>query len=220
MKGYIVKILILLIILSFSSNYLDSFARKKEKLTVEHSIQTWLIQKLNLKDLVTGYLWLKFQRDSMNQLANYHRLLITLDAITALNSDDFAAWSLKNFMRLDGGLKKDDKEMLARALSDYALAAEINSKNPKFLHDAAQAIFIRLDNKPLALEYAEKCYKLENHSIESERLLAVIYQKLGRIDDSIKIYQEILNDPDARKYEKNIARIKIMALEEKQNNKN
>lgn len=220
MKSSLIKISVLLIVLSISSNYLGSYSRKKEKLSADQSIQTWLIKKLNLKDLVAGYLWLKFNRDSMDQLANYHRLLITLDAITALNSDDFAAWSLKNFMRLDRGLKKDDKEMIARALKDYALAAEINSNNPKFLHDAAQAIFIRLDNKPLALEYAQKCYRLKDHTFESERLLALIYQKMGKFKDSIRIYRGILNNPDAGKFEKNLARLKIVALEEKQKDKN
>ncbi|MGM0598901.1 MAG: hypothetical protein ACQETH_03680 [Candidatus Rifleibacteriota bacterium] len=220
MKCNLLKILILLLILSLSSNYLGSFSRKKETLAAEQSIQTWLIKKLNLKDLVAGYLWLKFDRDSMDQLANYHRLLINLDAITALNPDDFEAWSLKNFMRLDRGIKKDDKEMIARALEDYALAAEINSNNPRFLHDAAQAIFIRLDNKPLALEYAQKCFKLEDHGIETERLLALIYQKMGKIDDSIRIYQNILNNPESEKHERKLAKLKIAALEEKKNNNN
>jgi hypothetical protein len=94
------RIIVALLVLILCAGYLSSFARKKAIGQTNSGIQTWLIKTLNLKELAVGFLWMRFDNDTNFQLANHHRLLITLDAITALKEDEFDAWSLKNFMRL------------------------------------------------------------------------------------------------------------------------
>jgi tetratricopeptide (TPR) repeat protein len=201
--------------MSISSYYLHSFARKSsQNIQKNTGIYTWLIKTLNLKELAVGYLWMSFDNDTIYQLANHHRLLITLDAITSLKEDEFEAWSLKNFMRLDCAVKQDDEEMKARALNDYRLACELNPCQSKFWHDAAQTIYTRLKDPEMALTYARQSVKLPDAKVKSRRLLARIYYELGEEKKALKLYRKILSGAEAEAADKEIADRMVKVIEE------
>ncbi|GAB4276635.1 MAG: hypothetical protein Kow0029_18780 [Candidatus Rifleibacteriota bacterium] len=213
MKSFVLKMIIPVIVMSLCSFYLQSFERKRNVAGQESvSIHTWLIKTLNLRELAAGYLWMQFDNDSINQLANYHRLLITLDALTSIKEDDFDAWSLKNYMRLDRGIRKNDREMINRAIRDYKRAIELNPQDRRFLHDAAQSFYMKLHDLKLARKYAEMCYALPEHEVKTDRLLAKIYTDLKLTDKALKIYNEILQNPAADESDKALAREKIAKL--------
>ncbi len=217
MKKSVVRIIVLLLLMSISSYYLHSFARKTSQNTQKNTgIYTWLIKTLNLKELAVGYLWMSFDNDTIYQLANHHRLLITLDAITSLKEDEFEAWSLKNFMRLDRAVKKGDEEMKARALNDYRLACDLNPDQSKFWHDAAQTIYTRLKDPRMALAYARQSVKLPDVEIKNRRLLARIYYELGEIEKALKLYKMIQSSAEAEVLDKEIADRMIKLIEEQQ----
>lgn len=199
MKAAIARILLLLVVMGLCSGYLSSFARKQSLVANNEglSLSTWLVKTLNVKDLVVGFLWLRFDTDSGFQLANYHRLLLTLDAITAIKEDEFDAWSLKNYMRLDRSIRTKDAEMKERALKDYRLACQLNPDDWHYYHDAAQMIYQRMKEPHLALKYAQKANSLPDHGVKAQRLLAHIYYELDMYDKSAEVYRNILNNPQA-----------------------
>ncbi|MDN5280571.1 MAG: hypothetical protein PWR01_4536 [Clostridiales bacterium] len=215
MRASAARIIVALLVLILCAGYLSSFARKKAIGQTNSGIQTWLIKTLNLKELAVGFLWMRFDNDTNFQLANHHRLLITLDAITALKEDEFDAWSLKNFMRLDRALKQKDDEMRDRVVKDYALACELNPDDHRFFHDAAQAMYNRLNDKVAAFEYAKKSYEFEDHEVRTDRLLALIYSDLGQKQKAIEIYRQIARNPKADAYEKHLAHERIEYLNRK-----
>ncbi len=215
MKSPLLRILIALLIMACCSFYLGSFERKVARKSEEMNLSTWLVRAFNLKDLAVGFLWLRFDTDTVYQLANHHRLLVILDAITSIKEDDFDAWSLKNYMRIDRAIKTNDEEMKKRALKDYQLACELNSNDWRYYHDAAQIIYARLKDLELALDYAEKANGFEDHQVKAERLLAMIYYELERYDRSAKVYQQILQNPAAEASEKKVAQVMLKKIEQK-----
>jgi len=214
-KSPLLKILLAFLIMAGCSLYLGSFERKVARKAEEVNLSTWLVRAFNLKELAVGFLWLRFDTDTVYQLANHHRLLVILDAITSIKEDDFDAWSLKNYMRIDLAMKRKDEEMKKRALKDYKLACELNSADWRYYHDAAQIIFRRLKNRELALDYAEKANGLEGHQVKAERLLAMICFELEKFDQSAKVYRQILQNPDAEASEKKVAEAMLKIIEQK-----
>ncbi len=217
MKVFLARIAVLLIVMIACSAYLGSFSRKTvdPKMQENQSIATWLLRTLNLKELAVGFLWLRFDNDTVYLLGNYHRLLITLDAITALKPDEFDAWSLKNFMRVDRGRRKKDAEITSRALRDFELSCRLNPDDWRFWHDAAQTIYARLDDPEKALEFARKAYSLPDHQVKTPRLLALICYDLKKYDEALKVYQSIWENASATASEKKIASRMIEDIKKK-----
>ncbi|MFZ5950312.1 MAG: hypothetical protein ACOYXC_06385 [Candidatus Rifleibacteriota bacterium] len=217
MKQTAIRIAVLLIVAACCNFYLHNFERRTgnaiDKQTV--GVGTWLIRALNLKDLAVGFLWLRFDTDTVFQLANHHRLLITLDAITAIKEDEFDAWSLKNFMRLDRAVKKKDEEMKKRALHDYRLACLINPIDWRFFHDAAQTIFKRLDDIDQAMEYAQKACSMPESKLVAKRLLALIYFEKEMLAESAILYREILESDQSDASEKKVAQRMLDEIEQR-----
>lgn len=219
MKKMLGKILLLLMVMGSCAGYLGTFARKTVAADNDKgvSLSIWLVKALNLKELAVGFLWMRFDNDTVYQLANHHRLLITLDAITAVKEDDFDAWSLKNYMRLDRSIKQKDEEMKARALRDYELACRLNSEDWHYYHDAAQMIYNRLKDKNLALTYAQKGFALAKDQVKPARLLGMICYDLKKFAEAAVVYEKILKNPDAEASEKKVAEkmLKLIELAEK-----
>lgn len=212
------KRLVIAIILSIiCSSYLNTFAHKKGKLTrgASTGAYTWFVNMLNLQQLVVGFLWMEFDRDCLNAIANYHRQLITLDAITALDSSDFAAWSLKCYMRLDQSIKKKHKDMKTRALKDYELACELNPNDYRYPEDAAEAIFFKLKDYKLTMKYLQQAEKLSKHSMKTDKLFSYIYEKEGKISKAISYQKKILARTDVSEGDRNTARRRIKEMEAK-----
>ncbi len=207
------KLIIALLIMVSSAFYLSSFSRNKRlgatAESVNSGIYSWVINMVNLQEIASGFLWIQFNNDSMNMLANYHRLLVTLDTIVSIVPDDFAAWSLKNFMRLDHGNKKPDPEMRKRAINDYKLSCKINSDDWRFFHDAAQAFYFRAKDLDLALEYAEKAFLLKDHPLKTDALYAKVLEEKGYLNKALKVHQSILKRSDIGESNRKIAQNNI-----------
>ncbi|MEW6712055.1 MAG: hypothetical protein AB1403_19685 [Candidatus Riflebacteria bacterium] len=217
MKQTVFRIAVLLIVAVCCSFYLHTFERQTG-ITIDSqtvSVSTWLIRALNLKDLAVGFLWLRFDTDTVYQLANHHRLLITLDAITAIKEDEFDAWSLKNFLRLDRAVKKKDEEMRTRALHDYRLACQINPKDWRFFHDAAQTIYNRLGNIDQAMDYAQQACAMPESKLVAKRLLAFIYFEKAMMAESATLYREILESDQSDASEKKVAQRMLAQIEQR-----
>ena len=215
MKSLIAKILLSLVIMAFCAGFLLSFKVSGKVATDKEgsSFFSFLVKALNVQDLAVGFLWMQFDNDTVYMLANHHRLLINLDSITAIKHDEFAAWSLKNFMRIEQALRKNDEQMKARALRDYRLACELNPDNWEFFHDAAQIIYKRLKDLDLAQEYAEKACKFAEHKVKAKRLLALIYFDQKKYNLSRQAYCDVVESQDASPSELNVARIMIAEID-------
>ena len=209
------KRLVFAVILSMlCSFYLNTFSHKKGRFIrgASAGAYTWLVNMLNLQQLVVGFLWMGFDHDSMNALGNYHRQLITLDAITSLDPADFDAWSLKCFMRLDQAHKKN-KEMRARALKDYELACSLNPDNYRYPEDAAEAIFFKLKNNELAMKYLLKAEKFADHSMKTEKLFSYIFEKEGKFSKALEYQKKILTRAEISNGDRRTAKRRIKEIE-------
>ena len=204
-----IRLAILIIILLVCSSYLSSFERLGKRQDISQLGQagfySWIISLLDLQELGVGFLWLQFDQDSLNLLGNYHRLLITLDGITSLDPGEFDAWSLKGYMRLDRGLKKNDQAMVKRAMADYQLACELNKNDARFYNDAAQAFLFKLKDPIKALEYSKQAIAIENHSWKTEKILGYISEELGSYTRALEMQQAILKYDDLPSYERSVA---------------
>jgi tetratricopeptide (TPR) repeat protein len=212
MKTFALKLLILLLIVGVCSFYLNSFERKPTTDNETSGLYTWLIKTMNLQELAVGFLWMKFDNDTIYLLANHHRLLINLDAITTIKPDEFEAWSLKNFMRSSRAITAKDTEMKQRALRDFSRACKLNPDESKYFHDAAQTIFGKLKEPELALPYAEKAVTMDDVEPKSFRLLGLLYYELGKYEKSLSAYETLLAKNEISESDKNIATTMIAQI--------
>ena len=103
-----------------------SLQRRTQRLGEAGGAMVVLASMLHLNELARGFLWIQFFGDSTNILANYHRLLPLLDAITWLDPSDVDTWGLKTRMRLTRAVREDDAALREKAIRVGALDVHVD----------------------------------------------------------------------------------------------
>jgi tetratricopeptide (TPR) repeat protein len=150
---------LLIICLLFSANGLNRMLPEKPRLNSNMGRRGFTLQMiasmLNINRLVVGWLWVQFDSDSTNLSKNYHRLLPTLELITAIQPDEFVAHGLLCYMRCVHAKNSDETEKYKEAYTELERASKEFPNNPRGHYELAYINAIFLKDYEKALPYAK-----------------------------------------------------------------
>ncbi len=129
---------------------------------------------LGLHELAVGWLWLKFDLDSLGVSKNYHRLLAWLDLITILKPDEYHAWGLKTYMRLLRPENADAPLKQEQLMKELIAATEHDESNYRGYYEVAYLYAFYFKKPDLAMPYATLAARLNPNR---ETLSVVDYLK-------------------------------------------
>ena len=165
MRKRFVSILIMVVIAISSANWMEKIHAPESKFSHQMRMSDFpllmVISLFNLEELFVGYLWLQFDVDSLGAVANYHRLLGTLDLITTVKPDEFHAWGLVTYMRYKHWIKEGQVNKALDGVQELHKAQERFPSNARGWYELAYMYGLVLRDTDKALQYAMKAYSLE-----------------------------------------------------------
>ena len=182
MRKRFVSIFIMVVIAISSANLMEKIHAPESKFSHQMRMSDFpllmVISLFNLEELFVGYLWLQFDVDSLGAVANYHRLLGTLDLITTVKPDEFHAWGLVTYMRYKHWIKEGQVNKALDSVQELHKAQEISIKC-KGWYELAYMYGLVLRDTGKALQYAIQAYSLEPNK-ENTLLLQTLQRVSAR----------------------------------------
>ncbi len=173
-----------------------SLQRRTQRLGEAGGAMVVLASMLHLNELARGFLWIQFFGDSTNILANYHRLLPLLDAVTWLDPSDVDTWGLKTRMRLTRAVREDDAALREKAIRDMEHAMRLNPKSWELRHELAWQLLAVVGSPGRALPYAERAAAIPEHHLMVERLQFHLHRALDQPKEALAAIDRLLARPD------------------------
>ncbi len=165
MRKRLVTLFVLAILAISSASWMESIYSPEPKLSHQTSMSDFpflmIISLFNLEDLFVGYLWLQFDVDSLGAVANYHRLLGTLDLITTIKPDEFHAWGLVTYMRYKHWTNEGQANKALNSMKELHKAQERFPSNARGWYELAYMYALVLRDASKALEYANRAYSID-----------------------------------------------------------
>lgn len=133
---------------------------------------------LGLHDLMVGWLWLKFDLDSLGVAQNYHRLLAWLDLITTLKPNEYHAWGLKTYMRLLRPENADAPLRQEKLMEELIAATDYEESNYRGHYEVAYLYAFYFKKPELAMPYATLAARLK----PNRETLAIVDYLRGELE--------------------------------------
>ncbi len=133
-----------------------------------------------LEKLAVGWLWLRFDYDSLNAVKNYHRLLAILDLIILIQPDEFEARGLAATMRVKRLLPELREQEGLKLAKELIQASSAYPQNDRGFYEVAYLYTFILRKPDMALPFAQKAIDLKS-STTNEKLYLHL-QKLLKLN--------------------------------------